>query len=128
MYRSLVGIYFILAGLSVTKRKRRANVFILTLGPYGSELKHICEVLKPGLEQLDRGTEVMINGEEKILYAFIIAWLGDMPQQQDNSEFKRQNTGRGCRYCSIKSSHGDNLQYDIVTMGRYHHQNLALRQ
>ncbi len=128
MYRSLLGIYFILAGLSVTERKRRANVFILTLGPHASELKHICEVLKPGLEQLDRGIEVMINGEEKVLCAFIMAWLGDMPQQQDNSGFKRQNAARGCRYCSIRSDHRDNLQYDIVTMGRYHHQTLALRQ
>ena len=46
---------FILAGLSVTERKRGANVFMLTLGPHGSGLKHICEVLKPGFEQLDRG-------------------------------------------------------------------------
>lgn len=79
MYRSLLGIYFIFAGLSVKERKRRSNVFPLTFGPHGSELRDICEALKPGIAALDRGLNIRINGQNQVVCAYIMAWLGDMP-------------------------------------------------
>ena len=94
MYRSLLEIYFIFAGLTVKERKRRSNVFSLTYGPYSSELKDICDALRPDIAALDRGLSVTINGEKQVVCAFIMAWLGDIPQQQNNSGFKRQNAGR----------------------------------
>ena len=89
MYRSLLGIYFIFAGLTVKERKRRSNVFPLTFGPHGSKLKDICSALKSSIAALDRGSSITINGEKQVVCAFIMAWIGDMPQQQDNSGFKR---------------------------------------
>ena len=128
MYRSLLGIYFIFAGLTVNERKRRSNVFPLTFGPHGSELKAICDTLKPGIAALDRGLSMKINGEEQVVCAFIMVWLGDMPQQQDNSGFKRQHATRGCRFCTISAEARDQLDFDVITQGRYNHSTLALRQ
>ena len=128
MYRSLLGIYFIFAGLPVKERKRRSNVFPLTFGPHGSELKDICDALKPRLAALDRGLSLEINGQKQVVCAFIMAWLGDMPQQQDNLGFKRQNAARGCRSCTILSEARDHLDFDVVLQGRYHHSTLALRE
>ena len=128
MYRSLMGIYLIFAGLSVKERKRRSNVLPLTFGPHGSELKDVCEALKPGIAALDRGLSIVINGQKQVVCAFIMVWLGDMPQQQDNSGFKRQNAGRGCRFCTINTESRDELDFDIVLQGRYNHSTQALRR
>lgn len=128
MYRSLLGIYFIFAGLTVKERKQRSNVFPLTFGPHGSKLKDICDAIKPGIAALDRGTSIIVNGEKRVVCTFIMAWLGDMPQQQDNSGFKRQNAIQGCRYCIIYSEARDELDFDVVRNGRYHSATLALRE
>ena len=128
MYRSLLRIYFILAGLTVKERKRQSNIFPLTFGPNGSELKDICDAIRPGISALDCGMSITINGEEQVVCAFIMAWIGDMPQQQDNSGFKRQNANRGCRFCTIFSESRDELEFDTVLKGQYHHTTLALWQ
>ena len=67
MYRSLLGIYFIFAGLTVKERKRRSNVFPLTFDPHGSELKDICSALKSSIAALDRGSSITINGEKQVV-------------------------------------------------------------
>lgn len=46
MYRSLVGIYIILASLNHFERARRANVFPVTLGPHGSDMKDVISALQ----------------------------------------------------------------------------------
>lgn len=78
LYRSLIGIYFIIAALSTRKRDRRANVFPLTLGLYRSNFTDVVEAIKL-LVILDRGVEVYIPRAGKVLLvAFTIAFLGDM--------------------------------------------------
>lgn len=80
-YRSLMGIYFILAALDTHERNRRVNVSPLTLGPYSSNFADVVEAIRL-LSALDKGIEVYIPGEGRVLLvAFTFAFLGDMPQQ-----------------------------------------------
>lgn len=79
LYRSLIGIYFIIAVLNTRKRDRRANVFPLILRLYGSNFVDIVEAIKL-LAILNRGIEVYILGTGKILLvAFTLAFLSNMP-------------------------------------------------
>ena len=87
MYRSLIGIYLINAAFSFKERNRRVNVFPITLGPYGSNLSNVIKVIGPLMHQLDGATELMINGEKTMVCAFTIAYIGDMPQQNENASF-----------------------------------------
>lgn len=78
MYRSLMGVYIIFAGLNARERSRQANVFPLTLGPHGSDFNDVVEALQ-SLRLLDQDAQLIINGVPKIVYAFTNAFLGDMP-------------------------------------------------
>ena len=40
---------------------------------------------------------IQIDGKPIRLVAFCAAFIGDMPQQQDNAGFRRQTATRGCR-------------------------------
>lgn len=78
-YRSLIGIYFILAALDIYERNRRVNVSPLILGPYSSNFADIIEAIRL-LSVLDKGIKVYIPGEGRVLLvAFTFAFLGDMP-------------------------------------------------
>lgn len=60
-YRSLIGFYYILAGLSYYKRARRANMFLVTLSPYRSNFVDVVKAIsKKGISSLDQGIEVNI--------------------------------------------------------------------
>lgn len=81
-YRSLIGFYYILAGMNQYKRVRRANVFLVTLGPHGSNFADVVKAIREkGLKALDRGVEIDVDRERVLLIAFTYAYLGDMPQQ-----------------------------------------------
>lgn len=68
-----------LASLCARKRDRRANVFPLTLGLYGSNFVDVVEAIKL-LATLNRGIEVYILGIGNVLLvAFTIAFLSNMP-------------------------------------------------
>jgi hypothetical protein len=84
MYRSMMGMYMILAGLS-----RRCNVLPLTLGPHGSNMEDIVSTIE---SILHKGVEVKIYEKTVRLVSFVLAFVGDLPQQQANS----QNMRRGC--------------------------------
>lgn len=78
LYRSLIGIYFIIIVLSTRKCDRRANIFPLILGLYRSNFADIVEAIKL-LAILDRGIKVHIPRAGKVLLvAFTIAFLGDI--------------------------------------------------
>lgn len=78
-YRSLIGIYFILAALNIYERNRRVNVSPLTLGPYSSNFVDVVEAIRL-LSVLDKGIKVYIPGEGRVLLiAFTFAFLRDMP-------------------------------------------------
>ena len=127
MYRSLMGIYMPFTSLNSTERNRRANVFPLTLGPHGSNLNNVMDTLH-GIRDLDRGMTMTIDGEEKTVCAYIMAYLGDMPQQNENAGFKKHIADRGCRTCLITSKERHQLSFDVVKNGRYHFQMMHLRK
>ena len=60
--------------------------------------------------------------------AYVALFTGDMPQQQDNSGFKRQSAKKGCRYCLIDEKQRGDLDYDIFKNGRSHHHTTQLRK
>ncbi len=49
IYRALIGVYFILAGLSIVERNRTINVISLTLSPYSSNIDDVVNTIRPSL-------------------------------------------------------------------------------
>lgn len=126
-YRSLMGFYEIPAALNSQDRARRANVIPLTLGPHGSNFEDVVAALK-ALIPLDKGTLVDINGTPTTMCIFSLCYIGDMPQQQENSGFKSQRADKGCRFCFIDAKQRGDLNFDINEHGRYHHQAINMRK
>ena len=114
-----MGIYLIPACLSAAERAKASNIYPITLGPYGSNLHDVITALKR-LSALESGINVAPNnlesGETRLV-AFCSAYLGDMPQQQDNTGFK-PTAKRSCRNCLVEEKDRDNLDYDIRQKGR----------
>lgn len=83
--RSLMGVYFTPACLPISQRSKRANTYPLTLGPHGSNFIDVMESLLP-LRQLAEGITVQWDdGKPMWIYAFALAFTGDMLQQQANA-------------------------------------------
>ena len=61
-------------------------MFLLTLGPYASSLNQVITSIR-GLAQLDKGVSLIIQGEIKQVYVYILAFIKDILQQQDNASF-----------------------------------------
>ncbi|OJD26172.1 hypothetical protein ACJ73_02446 [Blastomyces percursus] len=127
VYRSLMGIYLIPACLTAAQRAKRTHVYLIPLGPHGSKFTDVISSLKE-LSALDQGIEIDIKGTKTRVVAFASMFLGDMPQQQNNAGFKRQNATRGCRQCDIIDVNRGDLEYDIGSHGRYHHQIKHMRE
>jgi hypothetical protein len=113
-----MGWYLIPAGLSFEERHRRANVFRLTIGPHGSNFDDVVKALKPFLLRLEKGVEMMIDGEHTIVHAFAMAYTADFPQQAKNSATRCQKAKYSCRYCLIDEENRNDLDFDIVQYGR----------
>lgn len=65
--------------MNTRKRTRRANCFVLTLGPYSSNFLDVIKALRL-LTALDRSIEVRILGISRVLLiAFTYTFIGDMP-------------------------------------------------
>ena len=126
MYRTLLGIYIIFAGLNSQEQSRRCNVFPVTLGPHGSKFEDVIGALS-SLSRLDQGLQLTINGQQKFVCAYTLAFIGDMPQQQENAGFKRSTAKLGCRFCLIPQKDQGNLRYDSVWNGRYYFETMRLR-
>ncbi|KAI9747998.1 MAG: hypothetical protein M4579_007339 [Chaenotheca gracillima] len=124
---SLMGVYIILAGMNIAERFRRANVFPITLGPHGSNFEDVVKALRQ-LAVLDGGVDIDLNGEKVHITAFVLAFTGDMPQQQANSGFMGPRANRSCRYCLVDKAERRNLDFDVAQQGRYHHQTVRLRR
>ena len=76
----------------------------------------------------ERGAEVDIPGLGRILLAFPLAFIDDMPQQQKNSGMKTQRAKLGCRLCHIDSEQRGDLDFDTFLEGRYHHTVMSMRE
>lgn len=127
MYRTLMGVYLIIAAFSFVERARRSNVLPLTLGPHGSNFDDVVASLQ-SMYDLDGGMYLDINGEKTFVCIFTLAYLGDMPQQQTNSGFLSQRATLGCRFCFVPDKQRANINYDIITNGRYHTETMRMRK
>ena len=120
MYRALKAFYWIPANLAYEERRKIANVFTLSLGPHGAAIGDVVEAFAESIRELDRGCLLNINGEDWMVCAFTLAFLGDIPQQADNAGFLRHTANLGCRSCWCPKKKKSKLDYDIVGFGRYH--------
>jgi len=82
MYRSLLGVYLVPAIYSAADRVSTQNIYPLILGPHGADLEGVVSALRPRVAQLDQGMKLSINGTNKTVVAFTMAFTGDMPQQE----------------------------------------------
>jgi hypothetical protein len=81
MYRALTGIYIMPTDLLIRERKRPTNAHTLTLGPHGASFKDIITTLYTSVKALNDGCLLRINGVDQLVWAPILAFLGDMKQQ-----------------------------------------------
>jgi hypothetical protein len=125
-YRSIMGIYLLFASFSTHERIRRSNCFPITLGPHGSNFDEVVECLQC-LAKFDKG-QVLELPQPTLVCAFPVCFLGDMPQQQENSGCKTQRANLGCRFCLVPADSRGDLEYDTLTMGRYHNSMIQQRK
>lgn len=125
-YQSLMGVYVQIAAFKFHEQMRRTNVFPLILGPHGSNLDNVMRALQ-GLRNLDRSVVLELLQPTRVC-AFVMCFLGDMPQQQANSGFKLQRATKGCCFCLISADARGNLDYDIIKEGRFHSHVLQQRR
>ncbi|CAN9363890.1 unnamed protein product [Alternaria alternata] len=122
MYWPTTGVYAQFTFLNEHDRKRRMNVLPITLGPFGAKWEDIVASLVH-LTDLETGIDMTLDsGDEVTICAPILAYIGDMPQQQNNAGCKSQNAEFFCRSCLISKDEGDNIRFDIVSNGRYHYE------
>lgn len=126
MYRTLMGVYMIIAAFTFRERARRSNVLPLTLGPHGSNFSDVINALQ-ALYHLDAGQNLNINGQDVFVCVYTMAYIGNMPQQQENAGFLSVKANLSCRYCFAGGDERADTEIDIVTHGRYHHETLRMR-
>ncbi|OAF61571.1 hypothetical protein VC83_02236 [Pseudogymnoascus destructans] len=80
------------------------------------------------LPKLNRGMSLNIKGEEKLVMAFTLGYIGDMPQQNDNAGILRQNAAKGCRSCLASKEERGDIHFDYMRLGGYHHHQVQLRE
>ena len=124
-FRTLMGVYLILASFSFSERMRRVNVFPLTLGPHRSNLNDVLSALL-SLRDIDKGILLDLPQPTRVCI-FPLYTIGDMPQQQVNAGFKTQKATLGCRFCLIPNESRGDLEYDIIKNGRFHYQTMQHR-
>ncbi|RPA80685.1 hypothetical protein BJ508DRAFT_327023 [Ascobolus immersus RN42] len=104
-----MGVYIILAGMDIHMRRSHKNWFTLMVGSMGTTTYDAAEILRPAAKRL-------WEGKDMVLFAFDIAMLGDMPQQNKNAGIVGP-TG----YCLASREDRLDLSYDANVFGRYHH-------
>ncbi|SMR43431.1 unnamed protein product [Zymoseptoria tritici ST99CH_3D1] len=128
MYRALTGFYMLFGSLSNKERNRRANCIPLTLGPHGSNMEEMIEAIGGTLSLLDRGAEMTIAGEDRLVCASTLMFIGDMKQQQTNAGFLGVRSAHGCRFCVHANDTWEELRLDMVAQRRYHHEVMRIRR
>lgn len=78
MYRLLIGCYLFNAALNNKDRNRRANIILLTLGPYSCNLLAVIEAVGPILIVLDASIKIeLANRTKKMVCAFTFVFIGN---------------------------------------------------
>ena len=130
MHRPIPGFYAQFAFMNELDRKRRINVFPITLAPFAAKWEEVVYSLMH-LKELEVGVEIRLdNGTLTTVCAPCIALIGDMPQQQANAGCKNQKADHYCRSCLIssKDDYEQNITFDIVANGRYHFETERVRK
>lgn len=76
--RSLIGFYLINGALKASKRNRRTNIILLTLGPYESNFTDVVKGL-PAIKDLNASIILSINRVKIIVYTFPLVYLSNIP-------------------------------------------------
>jgi hypothetical protein len=129
MHRPIPGFYAQFAFMNQLDRKRRINVFPITLAPFAARWEDVVHSLMH-LKELETGIEVMLdNGSLVTVCSPCLTYIGDMPQQQANAGCKNQKADHYCRSCLIssKADFDSNITFDIVANGRYHYETARIR-
>ena len=103
-------------------------IIIIALDPHGSEFNDVMNCLHTSLGNMDRGCILEINGQKQVAWAPILAYLGDMKQQQASGGFLGSRANYCCRFCDAGLHNRGDLQRDILLHGRYHHEVLVIRK
>lgn len=128
MYRSLTAVYAMPTGLNIDKQQKSQNCFTLTLGPHGLEFNNVAKGLHTSMKALDAGCALMIKGEQTLVWASVMAYLGDMKQQQESAGFLGPRATQSCRFCNVDTGSRGDMARDTISHRQYHHQVFALRQ
>lgn len=78
IYRALIGLYIINATFTILERRRRTNIFPLTIGPYSSNLEGVINIIGSFLVQLDASIIITINRQETLVYAIIVYFIANI--------------------------------------------------
>lgn len=129
IYRLLIGFYIILIGLLFYERTRRTNVLALILSPYSSNIEAVVRTISLLLRQLDNGQLLNIPRRDELVLVctYIVFYIGDILQQQENSGIKSQNTNRGYCSCLISRDKYSNLRYNLISNSRFYYENERTR-
>lgn len=133
-YRSTMGMYSTPAGLpeeerryvlmlpsyitfpNMSFRSRQANMFPIVFGPHGWNFSDVVGALR-ALRYLDEGMKAQINNVDYLTCVFKMCYLGDMPQQAENSGFKSSRAHKFCRLCFAGSETPDINDLSNMTGG-----------
>lgn len=127
MRKSIMGVYMLIVALPKNEHTRQANVYPLTLGPYGSNFEDVIKALAP-MRFLDEGMMVNIKGTDVLVCAPLLALIGDMVQQNQNAGCLSVAGNLGCRACVIHSINRGDLNFDVVLNARSHYELLRQRR
>ena len=117
MYCSLTAVYAMPSGLTGAKWQKSQNCYTLTLGPHGLEFNNVAIGIRTGMKDLDVGCILMINGVQTWVWAPIMAYLGDMKQQQELAGFFGACATRFCRFCNANTGNRGDLNWDTISHG-----------
>ncbi|RYC54491.1 hypothetical protein CHU98_g11716 [Xylaria longipes] len=127
MFKSCMGVYNEIAALPKSEHARQINVFPLTLGPHGSNFTDVIKALEP-MKALDKGLVISVNGQQTVICAPVLAFTGDIPQQQVNSGMLGVTANKGCRSYEITSDKRGDLDFDMISDMRGHFETLRQRR
>lgn len=119
MYRSCCGFYLCMANMPLEERRKQQNWHTVTLTPFGSNFADVVSCLAKAGQRLARGTWMTLHSKKFRISSFLLAGLGDMPQQASNTGSKSQMAVNPCRCCFISKLNANNLDYDISEWARY---------
>ncbi|RYP32260.1 hypothetical protein DL767_005311 [Monosporascus sp. MG133] len=128
MHKSIMGIYHSNAALKRADRLRQMNVMPLTLGPHGSNDTEVWEQIGSKLRELEQGCIIRLHGKPVFVYGYVFVMVGDFPQQQENSGFRRPTANQGCRFCDVTLTDRGNLDFDLTSGEHQRHHHEILRQ